>query len=281
MGNRRSEANTESLEDILTRFDEFLRERELAENTITAYTTSVREFFLTHREVTKQAGLLWKHELQEQGKRPKTVNVRINAYNSLCEMLGQEDCKCKTLKVHQATAVSNVISAEDYEKLLLRLEEDKNQKWFYAVKLLATTGARVSEYVRLRKKDFDRGYAELWTKGKIRRIYIPKRFRDEAAAYYAELQPEDFLIQNRKGEQISERGVAQMLLRFSTRYGIDPKVMHPHSFRHLFAMEFLSRNSNLSLLADLMGHSSIATTAIYTRMTREQQQSAIDETVSW
>lgn len=281
MGNRRSEANTESPEDILTRFDEFLRERELAENTITAYTASVREFFLTHGEVTKQAGLLWKHELQEQGKRPKTVNVRINAYNSLCEMLGREDCKCKTLKVHQATAVSNVISAEDYEKLLLCLEEDKNQKWFYAVKLLATTGARVSEYVRLRKKDFDRGYAELWTKGKIRRIYIPKRFRDEAAAYYAELQPEDFLIQNRKGEQITERGVAQMLLRFSTRYGIDPKVMHPHSFRHLFAMEFLSRNSNLSLLADLMGHSSIATTAIYTRMTREQQQSAIDETVSW
>lgn len=92
---------------------------------------------------------------------------------------------CKTIKIHQATAVSNVIPVSEYERLLRCLEQDKNWKWLYGVKLLAMTGARVSEYIRLQKKDFDRGYAEMWTKGKIRRIYIPKQFRDEAAAYYA------------------------------------------------------------------------------------------------
>lgn len=194
--------------EILNQYEDFLRERELAENTIDAYTMSVRDFFSAHTEVTKQAGLAWKRELLEQGKKPQTVNVRLNAYNSLCEMLGMEGSKCKTVKIHQATAVSNVIPVSEYERLLRCLEQDKNWKWFYGVKLLAMTGARVSEYIRLQKKDFDRGYAEMWTKGKIRRIYIPKQFRDEAAAYYANAEPDDYLMPSRYGGQMSSRGVA-------------------------------------------------------------------------
>lgn len=233
--------------EILNQYEDFLRERELAENTIDAYTMSVRDFFSAHTEVTKQAGLAWKRELLEQGKKPQTVNVRLNAYNSLCEMLGMEGSKCKTIKIHQATAVSNVIPVSEYERLLRCLEQDKNWKWFYGVKLLAMTGARVSEYIRLQKKDFDRGYAEMWTKGKIRRIYIPKQFRDEAAAYYANAEPDDYLMPSRYGGQMSSRGVAEMLQKYAIKYGIDPKYMHPHSFRHLFAIEFLKRNNNLSL----------------------------------
>ena len=267
--------------EILDQYEDFLRERELAENTIDAYTLSVRDFFSAHTEVTKQAGLEWKRELLEQGKKPQTVNVRLNAYNSLCEMLGLEGSKCKTIKIHQATAVSNVIPVSEYERLLRCLEQDKNWKWFYGVKLLAMTGARVSEYTRLQKKDFDRGYAEMWTKGKIRRIYIPKQFRDEAAAWYADTKPDDYLMPSRYGGQMSSRGVAGALQRYAEKYGIDPKYMHPHSFRHLFAIEFLKRNNNLPLLADLLGHSSVATTAIYTRMTREEQQNALDEAVNW
>ena len=86
--------------EILNQYEDFLRERELAENTIDAYTMSVRDFFSAHTEVTKQAGLAWKRELLEQGKKPQTVNVRLNAYNSLCEMLGMEGSKCKTIKIH-------------------------------------------------------------------------------------------------------------------------------------------------------------------------------------
>lgn len=281
MGKGRNSPTQRDPGETLIRFEEYLREKELSDNTINAYTTSIREFFAGHSEISKREGLLWKQELLNQGKKPKTVNVRINAYNSMCEMLHCDESKCKTIKVHQSTVVSNVVSEDDYKKLLRGLSEDKNWKWFYGIKLLATTGARVSEYIRLQKKDFDRGYAEMWTKGKVRRIYIPKTFRDEAAEYYKNMSPDEFLVQSRFGGQISTRGVAEMLQKFAKRYGIDKKCMHPHSFRHLFAIEFLNRNSNLSLLADLMGHSSVATTAIYTRMTKEQQQAAIDEAVNW
>lgn len=281
MASRRKKSNLRNPEEIQKQYITYLKAKELSESTIDAYTTSVKQYFLMHETITKENGISWKHELLAQGKKAKTVNVRLNAYNSLCEMLHQDECKCKAVKIHQATAISNVISDSDYKKLLRCLANDQNLKWYYGIKLLAVTGARVSEYVCLQKKDFDRGYAELWTKGKIRRIYIPKSYRDEAASYYASLSPDDYLMTNRFGKKMTTRGVATMLQKFSLKYDIDSRCMHPHSFRHFFAIEFLERNSNLSLLADLMGHSSVSTTAIYTRMTKEQQRLAVDAAVCW
>lgn len=57
--------------------------------------------------------------------------------------------------------------------------------------------------------------------------------------------------------------------------------MYPHSFRHFFAIEFLKRNSNIALLADLLGHQSVSVTQIYLRMSQEQQKDAIDKAVNW
>lgn len=265
----------------LKRFATYLEGRELAQNTVDAYISSMRRFFEGYPEVTKKNGLQWKQDLLEDGLKPKSVNIRLNAFNSYCTMLGVEHEKVKTVRVHNATAVSNVISVADYQRLLNGLLEDGNQKWYFNIRLLAATGARVSEYIRLRKSDFERGYAEMWTKGKMRRIYIPDSFREEAKDYYKPLEPRDFLLINRYGGQMSTRGVASMLQKFAEKYGIDKKVMHPHSFRHLFALEFLKRNGNLSLLSDVMGHSSVSTTAIYTRMTREQQQDAVNKTINW
>lgn len=262
-------------------FTAYLESRELAQNTVQSYTSSIEHFFKRYDEVTKENGLRWKKELMEEGLKPKSVNVRLNAFNAYCTMIQADHAKVKTLRVHSATAVGNVISAEDYKRLLDGLLEDGNRKWYFNIRLLASTGARVSEYVRLTKSDLDRGYAELWTKGKVRRIYIPKSFIEESASYYANFAPKEYLVQNRNGKQITDRGVSQMLRCFSKRYGIDKKVMHPHSFRHLFALEFLKRNNNLSLLADVMGHSSVSTTAIYTRMTKEQQADAVDHTINW
>lgn len=269
--------NTEQM----TRFFTYLENKELSQNTIDAYMSSMKGFFSVFDEISKENGLRWKNNLLNDGIKPKSVNVKLNAFNSFCTMLGKENEKVKTVRLHNATAVNNVISAADYQKLLAGLSEDGNLKWYFAVKLLAATGARVSEAVRLRKQDLDKGYAEMWTKGKMRRIYIPDSFKNESKEFYAELEPTDFLIISKYGTQITTRGIAQMLQNFAKRYDIDKAVMHPHSFRHLFALEFLKRNGNLSLLADIMGHSSVSTTAIYTRMTKEQQQQEINKTIDW
>lgn len=278
MGKRRS---GEACKTQIESFREHLEDKELSDNTIRAYTTAMEQFFSLFVEISKKNGLDWKRELQEKGLKAKSINIKLNAFNSFCGMVHDDGSKVKTMRVHQATAVSNVISEQDYKKLLDGLKNDGNMRWYYNIKLLASTGCRVSEYVRLKKTDFSRGYAEMWTKGKIRRIYIPKSFLDEADGYYSSFEPDDFLAVGRDGGQITTRGVSQMLMTFAARYGIDKKVMHPHSFRHMFAIQFLRRNNNISLLADVLGHSSVSTTAIYTRMTKEQQQDAVNKTINW
>lgn len=79
---------------------------------------------------------------------------------------------------------------------------------------------------------------------------------------------------------MDRKSYANVLKSFS-RYGIPKEVLHPHSFRHFFAIEFLRRNQNVSLLADLLGHSTVNTTMIYLRMSQEQQKRMIDDAVVW
>ena len=72
-----------------------------------------------------------------------------------------------------------------------------------------------------------------------------------------------------------------MMQKHALKYGIPKEKMHPHAFRHMFAVEFLKRNNDISLLADIMGHSGVNTTMIYTRRSGEEQKRDFDETVNW
>ena len=80
---------------------------------------------------------------------------------------------------------------------------------------------------------------------------------------------------------MTNRGVSENIRRWAGRYGIRKEVMHPHSFRHLYAVEFLKHNSNIALLADLMGHSSVSTTSIYLKLSREEQMRQFNEASDW
>lgn len=265
----------------LSRFEAHLRGRELSQNTITTYLTAMRQFFQLFSDASKENGIKYKEMLQKRKAKPSTINMKINAYNAYCKMLGDEKSQVKTVSARYSTTVSNVISRSQYHKLLKELKKDGNSSWYFSIKLLAVTGARVSEAVRITKRDFDNGFAEVWSKGKMRRIYIPMRFQEEAAEFYQNIRDSDPLIRNKCGKAISTRGVAYMLQSFAKRYGIDKRVMHPHAFRHLFAIEFLRKTSNLPLLSDIMGHSSVSTTAIYTRLTQEEQERIINKAIIW
>lgn len=119
------------------------------------------------------------------------------------------------------------------------------------------------------------------TKGKVRRIYFPAALAAELAPWTDGLGEDAILCRNRYGKPITASGIAKGLKRYAGEYGIPPEHVHPHAFRHFYAVEFLRRNPNIALLADVLGHSSMDTTRIYLRMTEAQQQSEIDKTVNW
>ncbi len=244
-------------------FENHLWERELAPNTIKAYIDHVLKYFDKYDEITKSNLIEWKRGLLEKMK-PKSVNHYITAMSEYLKFIGRAELALKKVKVQVQQTVENVISRDEFDLLLKNIKTDGKMKMYYICLFLGKTGARVSELRQLKKKDLLRGYAEIPTKGKIRRIYFCDSLRsEEIYSFFDTLKDEDFLFPNRFGLQITTRGIAQQLINYAHKYGINEKVMHPHSFRHFFAIEFLKRDNDISLLADLMGHNSINTTAIF------------------
>lgn len=86
---------------------------------------------------------------------------------------------------------------------------------------------------------------------------------------------------NKYGDRITTRGISGQLKKYAIKYGINPAVVYPHSFRHRFAKSFLERCNDIAFLADLMGHESIETTRIYLRKTATEQREIVDKIVDW
>lgn len=252
-------------------FENYLWEKELAQNTIKSYVDHASKYFEEYAEITKSKLIEWKKGLLERMK-PKSVNHYITAMSEYLNYIGRSDLVLKKVKVQTQNTVENVISRDEFDKLLKNLKNDGKMKMYYICLFLGKTGARVSELRQFKKKDLLRGYAEIPTKGKIRRIYFCDSLRrEEVYSFFDEFKDNDFIFKNRFGAQITARGIAQQLINYAHKYNINEKVMHPHSFRHFFAIEFLKHDKDISLLADLMGHSSINTTAIYLRLNKQQQ----------
>ena len=143
--------------------------------------------------------------------------------------------------------------------------------------------SRVSELIQIKIEHVELGYFDLYTKGgKLRRLYIPKRLRTETLEWLEETnRSSGYLFLNRYGERITTRGISQQLKNYAHKYGLDKKVVYPHSFRHRYAKNFLEKYNDIALLADLMGHESIETTRIYLRRTASEQQALVDKIVTW
>lgn len=267
---------------MVTTFEIALKERNMAENTITAYLYAVNDFYSKYSVLNKRHLLLYKTYLIEHFK-PKTVNLRIQALNKFLEHIGKPKLRLKSVKVQQRTYLENVISQADYLFLKEQLRQEENPMWYFVVRFLAATGARVSELIQIKAEHVQIGYFDLYTKGgKVRRLFIPEQLRNEATEWLkAQKKTSGYLFVNRLGERITTRGIAQKLKLFAEKYGMNTQVVYPHSFRHRYAKNFLEAFNDISLLADLMGHESIETTRIYLRRTASEQQAIVDKIITW
>ena len=267
---------------MITDFERHLRETNLSENTISSYLFAVRQFTDQNEGVTQKNLRAYKVWLIESYK-PKTVNLRLRAINCYLESIGKEKWKLPFVRVQQKAFLENVISEADYEYFKNCLKRDNEMFWYFVIRFLAATGARVSELIQIKVEHIKLGHLDLYSKGgKLRRIYIPKALQDEALSWLSGKQQESgFIFLNKYGDRITTRGISGQLKKLAARYDINPAVVYPHSFRHRFAKSFLERCNDIAFLADLMGHESIETTRIYLRKTSTEQRAIVDDVVDW
>lgn len=261
-------------------FCEFKRDEERCERTIDQYRHSIEQFIeITGGELTKQNMLAYKNFLLEN-RAPKTAQLRVCAMNLYCDWANRPECKVRRVKTQKQSSVQNVISVEDYRKMLDGLERDGNIEGYWTIEFLAKTGVRCSELAKLQKCCLRDGFQVLHSKGKMRKILIPDSLIERSIGYF-EQKPGDYLFTSKSGKPLDNSGIYHRVRHYGKLYGIPKEVCHPHSFRHLFAKQFLAHDGNLSLLSDILGHESVATTAIYTRLSDSEQKKRIDKAVMW
>jgi integrase len=263
-------------------FEKYLKGTNLAENTVAAYLFALQQYNEQWDSISKKNLRDYKVFLIEKCK-PKTVNLRLRAVNCYLESVGKANLKMPFIRVQQKAFLENVISEADYEYFKNCLKRDDEMFWYFVIRFLAATGARVSELIQIKAEHVKIGYLDLYSKGgKLRRIYIPKALQDEALSWLSGKQQESgFIFLNKYGDRITTRGISGQLKKLAVRYNISPAVVYPHSFRHRFAKSFLERFNDIAFLADLMGHESIETTRIYLRKTATEQQSIVDKIIDW
>ena len=267
---------------MVQQFQAFLEKSDLSRNTIDSYVWTVDYFITNYGVMTKKNLLAYKGFLLEHFK-PQTINLRLNAINKYLEFSHKDKLKLKFVKIQQKNFLENVISDADYRFLKRKLKSDGQTEWYFIVWFMGATGARISELLKIKAEHVEVGYLDLYSKGgKTRRLYIPKLLREEAKKWLSsEGISSGYIFRNRQGNVFSARGISQHLKVFANKYGLDPRVVHPHSFRHRFAKNFLEKYNDIALLADLMCHESIETTRIYLRRTAAEQQQIVDKIVSW
>ena len=269
-------------EEILQDFQLHLEYQNMAENTIHAFLYAAEQFLTMYPQISHDNLMLYKCYLLEHYK-PQTMNQRIRALNCLMESLHLSSTRVQMVRIQQKSFLENVISQADYEYFKKCLIRDGNLLYYFVIRIMSTTGLRISELIQVQVEDIKRGYMDLYSKGnKVRRIYIPKNVRKDCLNWLENIsRSSGHVFLNRYGTPLTPAGIRGQLKKFTVMYCLDPSVVYPHSFRHLFAKNFLKVCGDISMLSDILGHDSIETTRIYLHRSSAEQKQIVNQIVDW
>ena len=222
-----------------------------------------------------------------KGYRDTTTARKVAAIKSFFTFLAQngiiEEPPTESLGSPRVGRALPKYLTEDEVDQLLR-EADKagtaeSQRDANILELLYATGLRVSELVSLNVQDvdFEESYIRCWGKGaKERIVYAHDKALNGLQDYLSTSRmsllgtnkEEAALFVNHRGERLTRQWVWNILKTYSKRAGIDQKIT-PHTLRHSFATHLLQKGASLRHVQELLGHSSISTTQVYTHLTTE------------
>jgi integrase/recombinase XerC len=231
-----------------------------------------------------RAHLAW---LSEQGYSRRTIARRLAAVRSWCRFL----CRQGTLSSNPALGLRgprqdqrlpHFVSRADMKRLLEAppAETPLGIRDRAILETLYSAGLRVSELTGLNVENVELSDGVAMVRGKGRKerlallgppavsaiqVWLPRR--QEFAGPRAAEQPALFL--NRNGTRLSTRSVGRLLEKYLAQAGLDPRTS-PHTLRHSFATHLLDAGADIRSVQELLGHSSLATTQVYTHVSTQR-----------
>jgi len=160
------------------------------------------------------------------------------------------------------------------QEIINLIENSSNLKSKLILQTLYSSGLRVSEVVNLKPVDLNFednvGWVRSGKGGKDRMLILSKKLSKKLDKFIK--KNSDWIYVFSKNKPLTTRNIQKIVQKTAQRAGID-KSVHPHTLRHSFATHLLDKGTDLRKIQELLGHSSIATTQIYTHISHEQLKS--------
>lgn len=255
------------INEKLKEFSEYLREQERSERTIEKYTRDARRLaeFVGIGELNKPLVLHFKENLRREMS-PISANSVIAAVNCFLKFLGLSELCVRAFKLQRRLfSVKNELTAEEYKRLVKAALDAQNERLALIIQAICSTGIRISELKFITVEAVRTGRAEISCKGKFRVIFLPDKLRAVLGNYIRKQKiTAGAVFVTKKGNPVDRSNIWRDMKNLCESARVSPEKVFPHNLRHLFARSFYSLEKDISRLADVLGHSSISTTRIYT-----------------
>jgi len=263
--------------DDLARYEAYLVKEERQEHTVEMYLLGCRGFLRWLGEdprVTKERVLDYRDALR-QSYRDSSVNAKLAAVNGLLAFLGWGECRVKQLKVQRQLFLpaERELTKTEYLRLLHIAQRQGKRRLSVIMQCICATGVRISELEYFTVEQVRAGLVRVDCKGKIRTVMVPKPLQKLLLGYCKERGiASGKVFITRSGRSIDRSNIWRVMKSLCKAAGVAPGKVFPHNLRHLFARTYYQLTKDITRLADLLGHSSIDTTRIYTAESGREQE---------
>ena len=267
---------------VIKHYETFLLEEERSQATIAKYMRDIHHFYTflpKDKVITKEAVIAYKQSLSKLYK-PASMNSMLTAINGLLAYMGLNHYKVKLQKIQKRIfhADENNLTKEEYQRLLDAASTQNNEKLLMLMQTICATGIRVSEHAYITVEALQKGYTSVNNKGKIREIIFPQKLRKSLLQYCKDNAIySGAVFITKHGNPLDRSNIWSMMKRLCKAAGVKEEKVYPHNLRHLFAYTFYVIEKDLVRLADILGHTCIETTRIYTKTGLQQCRRIMDK----
>lgn len=260
----------------LESYEAYLREMEKSEATIEKYVRDIRTFYRylekNGGQITKERVIAYKSWLKEYYKISSAASMLV-ALNQYLKYLGLAGCCVRNFKVQQQMFASRQkeLTREEYRRLIWTAQKNGKERLALLMETIGGTGIRISELQYITVEAIHRGRAEVACKGKNRQIYLTRELRKILTKYCKKNRIQTGpVFRSRNGKPLDRSNIWSQMKKLGKKAKILAEKIFPHNLRHFFARIYYKKKKDIFYLADILGHSNVNTTRIYTMTTGEQ-----------
>jgi len=262
------------VENFLKKLEVELKLRGSSPRTVDAYFRNVNLFLNETKKSPQEISeedikLYFATLISEKNINPRSIAVKKAAIKFFFqEVIGKNIVNLKTPKIPKSIPI--FLTHQELTKLF---DAATSKKSLLIMRLLYSTGLRVSECVNLKVSDLELVNNMGWVRSgkgrKDRAFFLSSKLSDEIQKYIQTLDEKEIYLFPGKNGHLSTRNIQQIIKLTAKKAGIQKKVT-AHKLRHSFATHNLNKGVDIRLIQELLGHSDLSTTQIYTHVSKEQ-----------